>query len=130
MSSDSTEVRALLSALVPKVKSCGKALKAQHVGNALYGLQGMSSDSTEVRAMLSALVPKVKSCREALDTQEVGNALYGLQGMGEEDKHTVLLNHLYDKAACIAGNATLSCKDLIVFGQNLALTLFKLRVVL
>jgi hypothetical protein len=100
------------------------------VGNSLYGLQGMSSDSSEVRAMLSALVPKVESCREALDAQHVGNSLYGLQGMGEGDEHTALLNYLYDKTTCISGNALLSCKDLVVFGQNLALILPKLRVVL
>jgi hypothetical protein len=41
MSSDSAEVRAMLSALLPKVKSCREALKAQAVGNALYGMQGM-----------------------------------------------------------------------------------------
>jgi hypothetical protein len=41
MSSDSVEVRAILSALLPKVESCREALDGQAVGNALYGLQGM-----------------------------------------------------------------------------------------
>ncbi len=70
-SSDSTEVQAMLKALMPKVESCREALDAQNVGNSLYGLQGMSSDSAELRAMLSALVPKVESCREALKAQHI-----------------------------------------------------------
>ena len=63
---------------MPKVESCSDALKAQSVGNALYGLQKMSSDSAEVRSLLLALVPKVESCSEALKAQNVGNALYGI----------------------------------------------------
>jgi hypothetical protein len=74
----------ILSALVPKVKSCSEALSAQAVGNALYGLQGMNSEYSEVLDILSALIPKVKSCSEALTAQAVGNALYGLQGMNSE----------------------------------------------
>jgi hypothetical protein len=134
MSSDSAEVRAMLSALAPRVESCREALSAQAVGNVLYGLQGMSSDSAEVRAMLSALAPKVVSCREALDVQAVGNALYGLQGMGEEDSYMTLQIYLLEKATSIAGNTSLcealTCEDLVFFGQHLALTVPKLQVVL
>jgi hypothetical protein len=39
MSSDSAEVCARLSALVPKVESCREALDAGAVGNALYGIE-------------------------------------------------------------------------------------------
>jgi hypothetical protein len=84
MSSDSSEVRAMLLALVPKVEGCREALGAQAVGNTLYGMQKMGSDSSEVRAMLLALVPRVESCREALRFQELGNALYGMQGMSSD----------------------------------------------
>jgi hypothetical protein len=41
MNSEYSELRELLSALVPKVKSCSEAFNAQAVGNALYGLQGV-----------------------------------------------------------------------------------------
>ena len=38
MSSDSAEVRGLISVLVAKVKGCKDDLSAQAVGNALYGI--------------------------------------------------------------------------------------------
>ena len=66
------------------MKACKEELKAQNVGNALYGLQGMSSEVAEVRAMLAALVPQVKACKEEFKAQNVGNTLYGLQGMSIE----------------------------------------------
>jgi hypothetical protein len=40
------------------VRSCRESLSAQHVGNALYGMQCMSSDHVEVRSLLSALDEK------------------------------------------------------------------------
>jgi hypothetical protein len=49
MSSNSSEIRDLLSSLAIKVRSCKEELSAQGVGNALYGMQGMSSDCSEVR---------------------------------------------------------------------------------
>jgi hypothetical protein len=131
MSSDSVEVRAMLSALSPKVESCREALDAQAVGNALYGMQGMSSDSVEVRAMLSALLPKVESCREALKAQAVGNALYGMQGMRGAAEFSILINFLYHQVTIIAGSPlllkSLSSKDLVSLGQHLVLTLPVLR---
>jgi len=131
MGSDSVEVRAMLSALLPKVESCREALNAQHVGNALYGMQGMSSDSVEVRAMLSALLPKVESCREALNAQHVGNALYGMQGMRGAAEFSILINFLYHQVTIIAGSPlllkSLSSKDLVYLGQHLVLTLPVLR---
>ena len=39
-------MRALVAALTPKVEQCWEPLKAQHVGNALYGLQKLG-DSAE-----------------------------------------------------------------------------------
>ena len=76
MSSDSAEVCAMLSALLPKVESCKEAFNAQNVGNALYGMKGMSSDSAEVCAMLSALVPKVESCTVLLLMLKLRAMLY------------------------------------------------------
>jgi hypothetical protein len=127
MSSDSAEVRAILSALLPKVESCREAFNAQAVGNALYGMQQMSSDSAEVRAMLSALLPKVKSCREALKAQAVGNALYGMQGMGGAAEFLALIRHFYYQVLMIAGSPSLLrsllSKDLMFLSQNLVLYL-------
>jgi hypothetical protein len=134
MSSDSAEVRDMLSALVLKVKSWQEDLGVQAVGNAFYGVQGMSSDRAEVRDMLSALVLKVKSCKVALGAQAVGNALHGMQGMGGANEYQTLLDFLYNKTESIVGSAllceTLSCKDLVYFGQHLALTLTQEREVL
>jgi hypothetical protein len=70
--------------LAPKIASCTEALRALHVGNALYGLQSCSSDIAEVRAVLRALAPKIASCTEALKAQELGNALYGLQSCSSD----------------------------------------------
>jgi hypothetical protein len=64
MSSDSAEVRAMLSALVSKVENCKELFSAQAVGNALYGMQRMSSDNNAVRDMLFALIPKIEGCKE------------------------------------------------------------------
>ena len=52
------EVRSLLSALEPKVRSCTESLNVQAVSSALYGLRGMSSNHVEVRSLLSALDEK------------------------------------------------------------------------
>jgi hypothetical protein len=58
MSSDHVEVRSMLSALEPAVRSCREPLSTQAVGYALYGMRCMSSDHAEVRSMLSALEKK------------------------------------------------------------------------
>lgn len=60
MCSDVVEVRAVLSALTNKVRTCKMDLSGQEVGNDIHGLQGMSSDVAELHDMLSALVMKVK----------------------------------------------------------------------
>ena len=51
---DSSEVRTLLAALTPKVAQCSEVFTAQHVSNALCGLQSMG-DSSELRTLLAAL---------------------------------------------------------------------------
>jgi hypothetical protein len=100
MSAESSEVRGLLSVLGEKVSTCREALSAQHVGNALYGLQCMSAESSEVRGLVSVLGEKVSTCREALNAQEVGNALYGLQCMSTESSEVRgLLSVLAEKVS-------------------------------
>ena len=71
-------------------------LKAQEVGNALYGLQSLG-DSKEVRGLLAALTPKVQQCGEVLSAQNVGNALYGLQSLGDSIEVRGLLAALTPK---------------------------------
>ena len=46
------ESRGMLSCLHRIVMKCEEPFGAQHVGNALYGLQGMSSDNAEVRSLV------------------------------------------------------------------------------
>jgi hypothetical protein len=131
MSSDSGEVRALLSALLPKVQSCRESLDSQAVGNALYGLQGMSSDSGEVRALLSALLPKVQSCKESLNAQAVGNALYGLQGSLRSLLSRPLVDflflHFLKLVAPSPSLQLLSIVDMVSLGQGVVLSLPALR---
>jgi hypothetical protein len=81
MKNDSSEVRAMLLALLPKVRNCMAIFDALAVENCLHGMRKMNSDSTEVRAMLSALAPKVNSCGESFDAFAICNCLYSMQGM-------------------------------------------------
>jgi hypothetical protein len=62
MSSEVTEVRALLYALTAQMIASSDVLTSQAVSNALYGLQGFNSDSPEVRALLQVLTVKVLHC--------------------------------------------------------------------
>ena len=57
-----------MAALTPKVAECSVKLKAQNVGNALYGLQRLG-DSEEARGLVAALTPKVAECSELLNAQ-------------------------------------------------------------
>jgi hypothetical protein len=52
MSSGIPVVAEMLSALIPKVRSCGEQFKEQTVANSLYGLQGMRSIVPVVLEML------------------------------------------------------------------------------
>ena len=72
------------------------SLRAQHVGNALYGLQSLG-DSAEVREVLAALAPKVRECGEGLGAQAVGNALYGLKSLGDSAEAREVLAALAPK---------------------------------
>jgi hypothetical protein len=81
MTSQSTEVQALLSELRHHVEHCARELKSQELGNALYGLQNMSSDSKEVRGLLVSLANRVQKCPEEFNAQAIGSSLFGLQNM-------------------------------------------------
>mmetsp|Transcript_34757 Transcript_34757/g.33078 ORF Transcript_34757/g.33078 Transcript_34757/m.33078 type:complete len:396 (+) Transcript_34757:122-1309(+) len=134
MSSDSIHVRALLSALVPKVQNCTEIFKPREFSNVLYGMQGMKCDSTEVCAMLSALVPKVQNIEDRLSAQEIGNALYGVQGMITADAYLPLISLLHHQTSIITTSPWLlkaiPSKDLEHLRTNVVLTLDLLRVIM
>jgi hypothetical protein len=83
MSSDSSEVREVLSALVIKIRNC-KDLHAQAIKNGFHGIKGMSRDCREVRDVISALEMKVRNYKENLEAQDLGSELYGLLGMSSD----------------------------------------------
>jgi hypothetical protein len=63
--------------------SCKEPLKAQNVGNMLYGMQGMSSDVRRcVQCWICSLI--AGQLQGAVDAQAVGNMLYGMQGMSSD----------------------------------------------
>ena len=72
-------------------------MKAQEVGNALYGLQPLE-DSEVLRQLTAALIPKVERCGEALKAQHVGSALYGQQRFGNAEESRRLWAALSVKA--------------------------------
>merc|ERR1719313_1482448 len=71
-------------------------LKAQEVGNVLYGFQSMM-DSLDTREIIIGLIPRIQSCNELLLGQHVGNALYGLQGFTDSPEVRQLLAVLAPK---------------------------------
>lgn len=75
----------VIVALTSKIAKCSEPLNAQHLGNALYGLQNLSSNSI-VRGLLSALIPLLNSCEEAVKPHHIDNALYGLKNMSCEHR--------------------------------------------
>jgi hypothetical protein len=124
MRSEVPEVRALLAELSPKVKACREALKAQNVGNALYGLQGMSSEVPEVRALLAELSPKVKTCREELDAQAVGNAFFGLREVELGSKWQDTVAKWLARLHSVATDESIGFDDIRIGFQSLALVSF------
>jgi hypothetical protein len=103
-SSDSTEIRKLLSVLAVKFKMSStkgnKRLSPQEISNALFGLRKMTSDSPEVLIMLEVLTEKIYQCPEEFNSQSIGNSLNGLQGMSSEEPKVIeLLRALIIKVA-------------------------------
>ena len=84
MSSETPEVRDLLSALTNKLRFTRGEFNAQAIGNILYGCQNLTSDHREVRELIRVVTKKVIECTEPLEAQNVGNALYGLRGMNSD----------------------------------------------
>ena len=84
MSSDTPEVRDLLSALTDKLRHTTGEFNAQAIGNILYGCQNLKSEYREVRELFRIIAIRVSECTEPLEAQNVGNALYGLRGMSSD----------------------------------------------
>jgi hypothetical protein len=59
-----------------KVEHSTQELKAQEVGNALYGLQGMS-ETADVVDLLAVLLPMVQRC-DGMNCMSLSQALYGV----------------------------------------------------
>ena len=57
------------------------AFLAQHVGNSLYGFQGLSSEHPEVLELLAAVTTRIRSCMHVISAQQAVNAMLGFQGM-------------------------------------------------
>jgi hypothetical protein len=71
-------------------------MKAQEVGNVLYGLQSMA-ECLETREIIFNLLPRIRQCPECLQGQHVGNALYGLQNLTDTPEVRQLLACLVPK---------------------------------
>jgi hypothetical protein len=100
MSAKESEVRALLAVLAEKANKCWENLKAQEVGNLLYGLKRMNSDILETRNLLDAIVPKIAASPEILDAQAIGNSFYGMQNMKSDNPSVLgLLKVMADKVS-------------------------------
>ena len=112
-------VRSLLAVLATKVSRTWEELKAQEVGNALYGLKRMNTEVPEVRILIAALVPKVASSPEILDAQAIGNSFYGLQNMQSDSQEVLQLLQV------MAQKVALSCPELD--GQAMGNSLYGLQ---
>jgi hypothetical protein len=75
---NSPEMRALMSALLPKAVNCKEELKAPEVLSVIHGLQYVD-DSQELRECLAALVPKVNACRGYLRVYQLDDVLQILE---------------------------------------------------
>eukprot|EP01062_Namystynia_karyoxenos_P053422 TRINITY_DN43251_c0_g1_i1.p1 TRINITY_DN43251_c0_g1~~TRINITY_DN43251_c0_g1_i1.p1 ORF type:complete len:910 (+),score=179.78 TRINITY_DN43251_c0_g1_i1:128-2731(+) len=97
---DCASTRALLRVLGTLIAASPcRALSAQGVGNALYGMNTLG-DSQEARGVYSALAPRVLRCAQPLQHQ-LGVALYGLHAQGTAGAVRAALAAL----ACLAVNA-------------------------
>lgn len=85
LQSDSADVRALVSKIVPLVRKCAFMTNAD-VRSALLGLQGMHADSSkEVAALFAAVTDLLERSKIKFSTpSDISSALYGLQGLGSE----------------------------------------------
>jgi hypothetical protein len=74
----------LVTIITNMISLCKEQIKAQEVGNAMYGLQNMNSDYIEVRDLVKGLSSLILTCKEPLLPQGVSNATYGLQNLSSE----------------------------------------------
>mmetsp|Transcript_12560 Transcript_12560/g.23259 ORF Transcript_12560/g.23259 Transcript_12560/m.23259 type:complete len:320 (+) Transcript_12560:3-962(+) len=81
MSSNGTEVRALVSALAERVVACSDRLSSADIGRALRGFRSLSTDHIEVRKLLRAVMIKVDDSECDLDAHSVELACMGMQRM-------------------------------------------------
>ena len=82
LSSEREEVRALISALLPKIEECSQGFEEYPEGiELLVGLQGLNSDHEEVRRLLRLLLWKFMSCREEISTENAKAGLTALSKM-------------------------------------------------
>jgi hypothetical protein len=93
---DSAEGRALVAALVPKVRECNEELNAQQIVSSCRGLQHMS-DSAELWQLVAVLTQKVRQSSDQFNAQSVGGVLTGLQRLGNSSEAEQLLNVLAAK---------------------------------
>lgn len=81
MSSEHSEVKALLRALAPKIERSKGELTSQQLGNGLYGLQRMGSEEEVVRIIQIMQRKTVASC----DLRSIHDSLYGLLEKDDSD---------------------------------------------
>jgi len=96
----------VLQALAPHIRGASQ-LSAQHIGNALYGLQSLTGGAG-VEAVLQALAPHISQASQ-LSAQHIGNALYGLQNLTGGDTVEAVLQAL---APHIRGASQLSAQEI------------------
>ena len=126
MNSDFLEVSKLLSALSNAMVVDTGAFNAQEIGYALYGLRCMSTDSQELLELLTILGPRIERSTCVLDAVSLGMAFDGLQGKRGCSKVSFITDFLYRQLDNLVISTDqlkeLSCDNLIVLGNQLALT--------
>ena len=88
-------VRAVLSALTPKVLSCTESFDNQQLSNTIFGLKNMNNDHPEVCAMLKALLVITDNCVADLTEEDIFSYEVGLQYMDRDlPEYIILLQSL------------------------------------
>jgi hypothetical protein len=81
LSSESLEVKTLLSTLASKMEHCWKSFSSYQITYCLYGLQRMTINSSEMKALLKVLSQKITSCSDDFSSKQLALCFYGLQNM-------------------------------------------------
>ena len=100
MSSNSEEVRHLLSSIAHLMKTSNANMNGQNLGNALYGIQRMDETHDEVKLILSALAHQLMTTPSKLSGLDIGMSLYGLRSMAgnkNSSQVTILFGLLINK---------------------------------